>query len=243
MVFMEIKGKTAIVTGGSRGLGRAIAIMLARKGASVAINYRTNLEAANRTMATIREDGGDSRIYQADVSQFEEVESMVQDVMEDMGSIDILVNNSGVTGSNTSTGEIGIEEWDSVIRVNLSGMFYFCKAVIPHMGTGKIINMSSVAGKNGGSLGPHYAASKAGVIGLTFSLASELAPEIMVNAIAPGPVSTELLTEEDIERMSKLTPFNRIATPEEVAHATVFLVENDYVSGEVLDINACRHMD
>jgi 3-oxoacyl-[acyl-carrier protein] reductase len=129
------------------------------------------------------------------------------------------------------------------MEVNLTGVFYCCKAVIPQMHTGKIVNMISVAGKNGGTIGPHYAASKAGIIGLTFSLATELAPEITVNAVAPGPVETEFLTREEIERMSSLTPFKRIATPEEVAHAVMFFIENDYVSGEVVDVNAGRYMD
>jgi len=240
---MEIEGKTAIVTGGSRGLGRAIAIMLARKGARVAINYRSNREAAELTVSMIEDLGGEARAYMGDVSNFEQMETMVRDVVKDMGQIDILVNNSGISGEHTMVGDITPREWSKVLEVNLSGMFYCCKAVVPHMGKGKIVNMSSVAGKNGGTIGPHYAASKAGAIGLTFSLASELAPEIMVNAVAPGPVATELLTDEEIERMSELTPFRRIATPEEVAHAVVFLIENDYVTGEVVDLNAGRYMD
>jgi len=240
---MNIEGKTALVTGGSRGLGRAISVMLAEKGARLAVNYRANQEAANRTLSMIHEVGAEGRSYRADVSDFGEIEAMVHDVVEDLGSIDILVNNSGIVGENTRMDDITPNEWRNVIDVNLSGMFYCCKAVVPHMERGKIVNMASIAGKNGGSIGPHYAASKAGVIGLTFSLASELAPEIMVNAVAPGPVDTGFLTEEEIERMKKLTPFGRIATPEEIAHGVIFLVENDYVSGEVLDINAGRYMD
>jgi len=240
---MNIEGKTALVTGGSRGLGRAISVMLAEKGARLAINYRANQEAANRTLSMIHETGAEGRSYRADVSDFGDIEAMVHDVVEDLGSLDVLVNNSGIVGENTMMGDITPDEWRNVIDVNLSGMFYCCKAVVPYMGRGKIVNMASIAGKNGGSIGPHYAASKAGVIGLTFSLASELAPEIMVNAVAPGPVDTGFLTEEEIERMKKLTPFDRIATPEEIAHGVIFLVENDYVSGEVLDINAGRYMD
>ena len=130
-----------------------------------------------------------------------------------------------------------------MIDVNLSGTFNCCKAVVPHMTKGKIVNISSIAGKMGGTIGCHYAASKAGVIGLTFSLATELAPDITVNAVAPGPVDTDLLSPQVKKKLSQMTPFGRIAKPEEIAHTVIFLLENDYVSGEVIDVNAGRYMD
>lgn len=240
---MDIEDKTALVTGGSRGLGKAISLALAREGADIAINFRSNWEAAEETVAEIKETGRKAKPYQADVSNYAEVKRMGEEIMNDFGAIDILVNNAGVTGNHSSFDEIGVEEWNRVIDVNLSGTFNCCKVIVPLMEKGKIVNMSSIAGKNGGTLGSHYGASKAGIIGLTFALASELAPDIWVNAIAPGPVETELLSEEVRERCSKLTPFGRVAQPEEVAHSVVFLLENDYVSGEVVDINAARYMD
>ena len=140
---------------------------------------------------------------------------------------------------------IPLEEWNDVLHVNLTGIFYCCKAAARELkkGHGKIVNISSIAGKMGGTIGCHYAASKAGVIGMTFALATELAPEVTVNAIAPGPVDTDLISPEKKKELSMKTPFGRIASPEEIAHTVVYLIENDYVSGEVIDVNAGRYMD
>ncbi len=240
---MDIEDKVALITGGSRGLGKAISIALAEKGADIAINFRSNWEAAEEAKTEVEKTGREAILYQADVSNYEEVKKMAEEILDDFGSIDILVNNAGVTGKHSSFDEIDVEEWRWVIDVNLSGTFNCCKAVVPLMGEGKIVNISSIAGKNGGTVGSHYGASKAGIIGLTFALASELAPDIWVNAVAPGPVETELLSESVKERCSKLTPFGRVAKPGEVAHSVVFLIENDYISGEVIDINAARYMD
>ncbi|MFP4546234.1 MAG: SDR family NAD(P)-dependent oxidoreductase [Methanomassiliicoccales archaeon] len=224
-------------------MGRAIAKALGEKGARVAINYRSNREKAEEALDLLRGMGVESRAYRADVADPDQVGEMMDGILHDFGSLDILVNNSGVTGDHRRLEEVSNEEWQRLIDVNLTGMFNCCKAAIPRMGEGKVVNMTSVAGKMGGTMGPHYAATKAGNIGLTFSLATEFAPRIMVNAVAPGPVETDMLDEGEKRRMCELTPFGRIATPEEVAHCVVFLVENDYITGEVIDINAGRYMD
>jgi 3-oxoacyl-[acyl-carrier protein] reductase len=242
---MELKGKNALVTGGSRGIGRAISLALADKGVNVAVNYHGNTEKAQETVSFIRERGVKSIELQADVSDIQQVKEMVERVKEYFSGIDILINNAGISGNNTTLDKIEIDEWEQVIDINLTGVYICCKACLSELrkNKGKIVNISSIAGKMGGSLGCHYAASKAGLHGLTFALATELAPEVNVNAVAPGPVGTELITPEIKEKLARKTPFNRVATPEEVAHSVVFLLENDYVSGEILDLNAARYMD
>lgn len=242
---MLLKGKNAIVTGGGRGIGKAISIALAQKGANIAINFYKNDFKAQETVEKLLAMGVKSLKIQADVSNFEQVQDMVNEVKQSLGSIDILVNNAGIVGPNSSIENIDIDEWKRVIGVNLNGIFNCCKATVKELkkSKGKIVNISSISGKMGGTIGCHYGASKAGVIGLTFALASELAPYITVNAVAPGPVDTELLSQEKKKKLSKQTPFGRIARPEEIAHTVIYLLENDYVSGEVIDVNAGRYMD
>ncbi len=240
---MNLNDKVALVTGGDKGIGRAISIMIASKGAHIAINYHLNEEEAKRTAEKIRSYKRKAKFYRADVAQYDEVKKMVNKIEKDFGKIDILVNNAGIPGENSSLEKITDDEWNRVIEVNLKSMFNCCKAVVPKMKKGKIVNISSIAGKMGGTIGCHYGASKAGVIGLTFALATELAPSITVNAVAPGPVDTDLISPEKKEELSRLTPFGRIAQPEEIAHTVIYLLENDYVSGEVIDVNAGRYMD
>lgn len=242
---MDIKGKNAIVTGGDRGIGQAISIMLAEKGANVVVHFHRNEEKARETTDKIKGFGVKTLKIQADVRHFAQVMEMAEKAKESLGSIDILVNNSGITGPNTDLAHIGEEEWKDVIDVNLKGVFNCCKAFGQELkkNKGKIVNISSIAGKMGGTIGCHYAASKAGVIGLTFALAYELAPDVMVNAVAPGPVDTEFISAEIKRKLSGQTPFGRIANPEEIAHTVIYLLENDYVSGEVVDVNAGRYMD
>ncbi len=242
---MNLKGKIALVTGGSRGIGRAISLALGRKGADVAVNFSGNKAAAREVVRELERMGVRAIEVQADVSDFEQVQAMVELVRERLGPIDILVNNAGIVGAHTSTDEIEPEEWRRLMDVNLTGAFFCTKAALPDLkrNRGKIVNVSSIAGKMGGTLGAHYAASKAGLIGMTFALASELAPLVTVNAVAPGPVDTDLISDETKERLSKATPMGRIATPEEIAHAVICLLENDFISGEALNINGARYMD
>ena len=242
---MDLKHKIAIVTGGDRGIGRAISLALAAKGANVVVSYHKEKEKAEETVEKLKEAGVKSLEVQVDVRDYGQVQDMVNVVKKRLGGIDILVNNAGISGSHVNIENIGIEEWNALIDVNLTGVFICCKAAQAELrkNKGKIVNISSIAGKMGGTIGCHYAASKAGVIGLTFALARELAPQVTVNAIAPGPVDTGLLSPEVMKNLSTQTPLGRVARPEEIAHTVIYLLENDYVSGEVIDVNAARYMD
>ena len=244
---MDLKGLKVLVTGGSRGIGKACALMFANKGCDVAINYHTHKEKALETYREIRELGSNSIIVRADVSSYDEVSSMISKVTKEFGKIDILVNNAGILPSKFKITETTKEEWDRVLSVNLTGVFNVTKQVVPLMlknRFGRIINVSSIAGKSGGTVGVAYASSKAGIIGFTRALARELAPyRITVNAVAPGPVDTDLLSEEFKRKAATLSPQGRIATPEEIAHAIVFLAENPHINGEVININGGRYVD
>ncbi len=239
--------KSAIVTGSSRGIGKAIALELARTGHSVVINYDRDEMAARHTVEEIESGGGEAILIKADVSWNEDAENLVEQVMDRWGRIDVLVNNAGILPNPRKLEDISDQEWDRVMGINLKGTFYCTRAAVRHMKkqrSGNIVNISSVAGKEGGTVGAHYAASKAGMIGFTKSLARELAPyNIRVNAVAPGPVDTEFLSEELKAKLSKLSLLGRIARPEEVAHAVIFLIENEHITGETINVNGGRYMD
>ncbi|HDO19615.1 MAG TPA: 3-oxoacyl-ACP reductase FabG [Thermoplasmatales archaeon] len=237
--------KIAVVTGGDRGIGRAISLSLAKEGYIVVFTYRSREEEARKTLQELNKYG-EAEYYQLDVRDWDRVKAFFDNIGKKYGKIDVLVNNAGKVGRFTTLDTITLKDWKEVIDTNLNGVFYCCKAAFPYLKSAKgcIVNISSIAGKMGGTVGEHYAASKAGVIGLTFSLASELARYgIRANAVAPGPVDTELLSEEIKEKLKELAPLKRIAKPEEIAHAVKFLIENKYVTGEVLDINGGRYMD
>ncbi|MEX2689685.1 MAG: 3-oxoacyl-ACP reductase family protein [Candidatus Njordarchaeum guaymaensis] len=247
---MELRGKNALITGASRGIGKSIALTLARNGVNIAINFLKNKELAENVAKKAISYGIKAKIYRADVSNFEEVKSMVEKIISDFGSVDILINNAGIIPKNYSIINIPIEEWQKIINVNLTGSFNVVKAVVPYMikqKEGKIVNMASVAGKMGGTVGPHYAASKAGIIGMTFSLAQELLKyNITVNAIAPGPIETEMIANlpQDVKmKILKRVPMGRFGKPEEVAEAVLFLIKCDFVAGEVIDVNGGYYMD
>ncbi|HIH72150.1 MAG: 3-oxoacyl-ACP reductase [Thermococcales archaeon 44_46] len=240
---MELKGKVALVTGASRGIGRAIAVALAKKGCNVIINYARDEENAKKTEEMCRAYGVETLTVRADVSNREEVREMVEKAIEKFGRIDILINNAGILGKTINPREISDEEWDRVLGVNLKGAFIVTQEVLKYMKRGKIVNIASIAGKDGGTVGAHYAASKGGLIALTFNLARHLAPNILVNAVAPGPVETDMINEEMRERPRKLSLTGEIAKPEDIAHAVIFLLENDHITGEVVDVNGGRLMD
>jgi 3-oxoacyl-[acyl-carrier protein] reductase len=242
---VELKGKNALITGGGRGIGRAISLALAEKGANVAVHFSKNSEMADLTTKKIIDKGLRAEKFQADVRDFSQVLSMMKKLKESLGSIQILVNNAGLSGAHSSLLSINEDEWRQVMDVNLTGVFNCSRAAVLKFQKDlkKIVNISSIAGKMGGTIGCHYAASKAGVIGMTFALAQELAPDVWVNAVAPGPVDTGFLSQEKKQILSHATPFGRIARPEEIAHTVLYLLENDYVSGEVVDVNAGRYMD
>jgi len=238
---MNLKDKVALVTGGDRGIGRAISLALADKGCKVVVNYRKNEDEALKTKRMIEEKGAEAMVVKFNVANRDEVRSGVEKIVERFGKIDILVNNAGILGKGLGFEDVDDEDWDEVLDVNLKGAFIVSQEVAKYMKKGKIVNITSIAGRNGGTVGVHYAASKAGLIGLTFAMAHHLAPDIMVTGVAPGPVDTELISEEKKEQLSKLSPLGRIATPEEIAHVVIFLLENDYMTGTIVDINGGRY--
>jgi 3-oxoacyl-[acyl-carrier protein] reductase len=246
---MELNEKVAIITGASRGIGKAIAIELSKNGIAIAVNYNSNEDSADKVVNEIIDNHGKAIKVKADVSKRPDVKEMFRTVLDNFGKVDILVNNAGTVGQ-PSLMEITDSEWDRVLDINLKGVFNCCQRVIPifiEQGGGKIINMSSVAGKMGGVSGVHYAASKAGVIGLTMALSTEFAKKnICINAIAPGPIRTEMFESfppETQKFMADLTHVGRVGEPNEIAHAVMFLLENDFITGEILNMSAGRYMD
>jgi 3-oxoacyl-[acyl-carrier protein] reductase len=247
----DLSGKIAVVTGAGRGLGTAIADVLADRGAHVIVSDRT-LEPATEAAENIRGRGGSASPIAFDVADTTQVEEAFRQLLADDGRVDILINNAGI-GDFVSFPEISSEKWDRMINIHLKGSFSCCQAVLASMKAqkyGKIVNVSSVAGKRGDFSGnAHYTAAKAGIIGLTKSLARYAAPfGINVNAIAPGLVATEL-TDEMSPEMKATTisriPAGRLGRPEEIARAAAFLVSDDasYIFGETLSVNGGSYMD
>jgi len=237
---MEIKGRVAIVTGASRGIGRAIALALGREGAKVTVNYLKSEDKAKEVVRIIKEEyGSDAIAIKADVAKWDEVQKMVEETVKRWGTVDILVNNAGIFASHPIL-ELPVEEWDRVIAVNLSGPFYCAKAVAKYMiekGEGRIINISSIGGIFGFPNEPHYSASKAGLIGLTKALARELTPRgILVAAIAPGNTETEMVLNAppDLKKRLLMPPIGRFAKPEEIADIVIFLIKHNFISGETI---------
>jgi len=248
---MRLADKKAIVTGGSRGIGRAISVAFAREGADVLINYVSRDQDAQEASSQIRALGRSALLFKGDVSDSARVKAMVDLALAQWGHIDILVNNAGITHIATPF-ETTEEDWDRVLRVNLKSAFLCSKAVLDTMvkqGGGRIINISSVVGKSGGIAGLTYASSKAGLIGLTKSLATYLAPyNILVNAIAPALIDTEMLrwrTEEQWKETIAGTLLKRLGDPMDMAEAAVFLASNggNYVTGATIDVNGGLYMD
>ena len=242
---MQLKGKTAVVTGGSRGIGRAIALELASCGANVVVNYTRNSKAADEVVAEIEAMGLSGMAVKADVSIASEVENLVNEVLKTFGSIDILVNNAGITRDNLII-RMTEKEFDEVINTNLKGAFICTKAVSRVMikqKSGKIINVSSVVGIVGNAGQSNYAAAKAGLIGFTKSMAKELAKRgINVNAVAPGFIQTDMtsvLPDNVKEEFLKSIPLMRIGKPEDIAKTVLFLVSeySDYITGQVINID------
>jgi 3-oxoacyl-[acyl-carrier protein] reductase len=241
---MGLSGKVALVTGGARGIGRSIAIKLAKEGAHIVISD-INLNGALDTAKVIEEQGKESIAVEGNVSIFSDVEAMVKQAIDKFGRIDILINNAGVTKDGLLI-RMKKEDWDFVLNVNLTGTFNCSKAVAKYMmkqKTGNIVNISSVVGVMGNVGQVNYASSKAGVIGLTKSMARELAPRgIRVNAIAPGFIDTEMtrsLSEEARKRLITQIPLTRLGTPDDVANCVNFLVSDDadYITGQVIHVN------
>lgn len=242
---MLLDGRVAIITGGSRGIGRAIAIEMAKAGAKVLINYAGNAAAAQEVQDIIKTAGGEAVTFQANVADTEAVKNMVKAAIEAFGRVDILVNNAGIT-RDVPLAMMKEEDFDAVIDTNLKGVYTCTKAVLKPMikqRWGRIINMTSVVGVTGNAGQANYAAAKAGVIGLTKSTARELASRsITVNAVAPGYITTDMtaaMPEAAKAEMSKKIPLARLGTPEDVAAAVLYLASDaaGYVTGQTIHVD------
>ena len=240
----DLAGSACLVTGASRGIGRAIALELGRRGASVAVGYAHDPEAAAAVVDEIAASGGEGFSFGCDVQDPDAIESAVADVLDRFSRIDVLVNNAGIT-RDRSLAKMSPAEWDAVLGTNLSSVFHVTARVLPHMvaaGHGRIINISSVIGIHGNFGQANYAAAKAGIIGFTKSAAIELAKKgITVNAVAPGFIETEMIAampEDARDRILQKIPMGRFGRPEEIAQAVAFLVANgDYITGQVITID------
>jgi 3-oxoacyl-[acyl-carrier protein] reductase len=241
---MSLQGKVALVTGASRGIGWAVAVGLARAGADVAVNYRSRAEDARETAAEAAGLGRRCLVVAADVSVAVEVTRLVAEVEAGLGAVDILVNNAGLARP-LPVEKITERDFDEMIAVNLKSAFLLTQAVLPGMRArrwGRVINVSSVAAQVGGVVGPHYAASKAGLHGLTHAYASLLAKEgVTVNCIAPALIETEMVTSNPRARPD-LIPVGRFGTAEEVADVAVMLASNGYVTGQTVNVNGGWYM-
>lgn len=239
------KGKVALVTGASRGIGREIALMLASKGAYVIVNYAGSKDAAEAVVKEISDAGGNAEAYQCNVNDFAAVHEMIEYIVKEKKSIDIIVNNAGITRDNLLL-RMSETEFDEVIDTNLKGTFNVCKNAIRYMlkkRSGSIVNMSSVVGISGNTGQANYSASKAGVIGFTKSIAREVAAKgIRVNAVAPGFIQTDMtdiLSVQTKQSLLESVPMKRIGTPSDIAKTVCFLASEDadYITGQVLEVD------
>lgn len=242
---MDFTGKVAVVTGASRGIGRAIALRLAREGAKVVVNYRENRAAAEEVVEQIKAHGGEAIAVQADVSQMAQAEALIEAARQAFGRVDILVNNAGTT-RDTLLLRMSEEDWDVVLDTNLKGAFHCIKAasrLMIRQRYGRIVNVSSVSGLAGNAGQANYAAAKAGLIGLTKTVAKELGGRnITCNAIAPGFVPTDLtanLPADLVRTAVERTPLGRTGTPEDMAAAVAFLASDEasFITGQVLAVD------
>lgn len=242
---MTLVGKVALVTGGSRGIGRSIALKLAENGADVAINYAGNTAAAEEVKAAIEQMGRKALLIQCSVADTDGVQAMVNQVVKELGRLDILVNNAGITRDGLLM-RMKEADWDDVMNTNLKGVYNCSKAVMRTMmkqKSGRIVNMASVVGEMGNAGQANYAAAKAGVIGFTKSLAKEVASRgITVNAIAPGFIATDMtrvLSDDQKAEMARTIPLGRAGQPEDVANAVLFLASEGaaYITGQVLNVD------
>ena len=233
--------KLALVTGASRGIGKACAVELAKAGYDIAVNYAGNVEAANKTVGELKALGVNAEAFKFDVSSQEAAAKGVEEVLAKFGRIDVLVNNAGITRDGLFM-RMSAENWDAVINTNLSSAFYVSQPVVKVMmkqRSGAIVNMSSVVGVSGNAGQANYSAAKAGLIGLTKTLAKELGSRgIRVNAIAPGFINTDMTKDLDTSKFTDFIPLKRLGEPEDIAKAVKFLaVDAEYVTGQVLEVD------
>lgn len=240
----DLAGRVALITGGSRGLGRAITFALAATGARIALNYRGREKEAAQVRAELEHRGHQCVHVQADVSVAADVTRMVKMIEDSLGSVSILVNNAGIA-KPCSIEAITEKDWDETLAVNLKSVFLVTQAVLPNMRIqkwGRIINLSSVAIQLGGIIGLHYTASKAGIWGLTHAYASQLASEgITVNAIAPALIETEMIADNQQAQPGRI-PVGRLGAPQEVAEAVVMLAHNGFITGQTINVNGGLYM-
>ena len=233
--------KLALVTGGSRGIGKACAMELAKAGYDVVINYAGNVDAANKTVEELKALGVDAAAYKFDVSNAEQVNAGIAEIVEKFGRIDVLVNNAGITRDGLFM-IMSEENWNAVINTNLSSAFYVSQPVVKVMmkqRSGAIVNMASVVGVNGNAGQANYAAAKAGLIGLTKTLAKELGSRgIRVNAVAPGFINTDMTKDLDTSKFLDFIPLKRLGEPEDIAKTVKFLAaDTDYITGQVIEVD------
>ena len=242
---MRLDGKVALVTGGSRGIGRAIALTLAKAGAKVVINYAGNVAAAEEVKKLIEADGGTASIVQADVADNAKVTTMIDDIVAEYGSIDILINNAGIT-RDTLLARMKEEDFDAVIATNLKSVYNTTKAAAKYMTkqrSGRIVNLSSVVGEIGNVGQTNYAAAKAGILGFSKAAAKEMAVRgITVNAVAPGFIATDMtavLSDAIREKLVESIPLKKLGDPQNVADAVLFLVSDRaaYITGQILNVD------
>ncbi|MBM3427526.1 MAG: 3-oxoacyl-[acyl-carrier-protein] reductase [Bacteroidetes bacterium] len=245
-----LDGKVAIITGASRGIGKGIAALFVAQGAKVAFTYASSDEKARALEAELSANGGVVKGFKSDAADFDAAQKLVDQVVEEFGTVDILVNNAGIT-RDTLLMRMSEEQWDEVIRVNLKSIFNLSKAVIRPMlkaKSGSVINMSSIVGVTGNAGQANYAASKAGIIGFTKSMAAELGSRnIRCNAIAPGFIETEMtgaLDEKVVQQWRDSIPLKRGGTPEDIANATLFLASDmsSYITGQTIHVCGGMHM-
>ncbi|WP_282150774.1 SDR family NAD(P)-dependent oxidoreductase [Ruegeria atlantica] len=241
---MKLQGKTAIVTGGGRDIGRACAVKLASEGVNVAVNYFVSSAGAEETVAEIKKIGGQAFAMQGDLNKPEEVDALIAKTVDTYGSLDILVNNAGGLIARKKIAEMSLEHWQAVMDLNLTSTFLMVKAALLHMKSGAIVNIASQAGHDGGGPGASaYATSKGGVMTLTRSLAKELGPDIRVNAICPGMIDTDFhnIHTPDAGRrgLEAAAPLKRQGQSQDVANLVAFLASEDsaYLTGTNVDIN------
>jgi 3-oxoacyl-[acyl-carrier protein] reductase len=258
----KLEGRVALVTGGTRGIGAAIAKSLAAQGAVVGAGYTAHTEAAEKFLEEFERNGNHGSIHRGNVGDCEDCERVVQEVIDQHGRLDILVNNAGITADKPAL-KMSTDDWDKVVRVNLSGAFYMAKPALQHMidrGSGRIVNISSIIGQTGNIGQANYAASKAGMFGLTTTLAREAAQTlakaeklhesgvgVTVNCVAPGFIETDMtaaVPEKAIERIKKQIPVGRLGRPDEVARVVHFLCADasSYITGQVFAVNGGMDM-
>lgn len=242
---MNKNNKTVLVTGGSRGIGKAISKTFAKDGYNVLINFNKSENEAKELYTVLDEKGFSVKLFKADISNREEVENMIDYCIKEFGGLDVLINNAGISQDKLFT-DITDEDWDNMMNINLKGSFYCSQTALKYMISekkGNIINISSIWGISGASCEVHYSVSKAGIIGMTKALAKEVAPSnIRVNSIAPGVINTDMLSEyneDEIDVLVEETPLMRLGTPEDIANCAIFLAsdKSSFITGQVISPN------